>query len=64
MNFAQWWKKVNAIVASRIGVSADDMPDLVFVRDLFDDGITPEEASEELLETWAEEGDLPEDLFG
>jgi hypothetical protein len=39
------------------------MPDLVMVRDLYDDGVSPEECAEELLETWVSEGDLPEDLL-
>jgi len=63
MTFEAWWKKVNSLVSARIGMSADDMPDLVMVRDLFEDGATPEEVSEELLETWVEEGDLHEELL-
>lgn len=61
--FKQWWAEVNRHVANRIEVTADDMPDLVMVRDLYDDGVSPEECAEELLETWVSEGDLPEDLL-
>jgi len=61
--FKAWWKQVNLIVSHKIGMDADDMPDLVMVRDLFDDGVDPEECAETLLETWVAEGDLPEELL-
>ena len=62
MTFAQWWKQVNALVEAQIGMSADCMPDLVFVRDLFEDGCTPEDCRDELFDTWVVEGELPAEL--
>jgi len=63
MSYQKWWKEVNRHVAAKIELTADDMPDLVMVRDLYDDDFTPEECAEVLLETWAAEGDLPYELI-
>jgi hypothetical protein len=61
--YAQWWKQVNAHVSAKIGVGADDMPDLCMVRDWYDDEMPADEAAGMLLETWAAEGDIPYDLI-
>jgi hypothetical protein len=61
--FEGWWKEVNSLVEKRIGLQADDMPDLVMVRDLYDEGLTPDECAEELFETWSEEGDIPPEFL-
>lgn len=63
MNFQQWMKRVDQHVAAKIGLTTGDMPDLCFVHDWFDDGMSPQEAARELLETWAEEGDLPAEFL-
>lgn len=62
MTFTQWWSQVNQIVENKIGVTADDMPDLVFIRDYFDYGDTPQEGAEVLFEAWVDDGCLPEDM--
>jgi len=61
-NFRQWWAQVNRLVEARIGMTADCMPDLVMTRDLFDDGVSPGECRDILLDTWVSEGELPAEL--
>ena len=61
--FKKWMAKVDAIIMAKIGVTSADMPDLVFIRDTYDDGATPEEGAEELLSVWVDEGEIPADLF-
>ena len=63
MSFEKWWEAVNAIVEDTIGVSADCMPDLVFVRDLYDDELSPRDCADNLFDKWVSEGDLPADVF-
>ena len=63
MSFKAWWKTVNRHVADRIGMTADEMPDLCFVRDWFDDGMSPADAAQELLEAWVEDGCVPAELL-
>lgn len=58
MNFNQWLKEVNKIVVSKIGTSIHDMPDLLFLKDYFEDEMTPQDMAEELFETWAAEEDI------
>ncbi len=62
-NFQSWYKEVDSIIAARIGLGIEDMPDLVFLHDLMGDCPDPEDAAQALLETWAEEGELPWELI-
>jgi len=57
--FAQWKVQVNAHVLARAGLFADDLPDVPY-SDWFEDGISPEEAAEMVLE----ESGFPMDLAG
>ena len=63
-SFAQWWKRVNALVAEKIGMDADCMPDLIFVRDLYDAGLTPAQCRDDLFAAWVDDGCMPADLTG
>ena len=47
--FAQWKARVNACVIARAGVCADDLPDAPYY-DWFEDGCSPQEAAEMVLE--------------
>ena len=60
--FKAWRKVVNRIIANRIMVDLDDMPD-ANTRDLFDGGFSPSEAVSEIMQQWADNGDMPEDLI-
>jgi len=62
MEFKEWMKAMNRHISAKICLDAGDMPDLCF-RDMFEDEMTPKEAAEHSLETWAEQGDVPYDLI-
>ena len=49
MTYEQWVAKVNQVLASRIGLSMDDLPDWLS-RDAFEDGLSPEEGADICLE--------------
>ena len=38
MSFDEWMKKVNLMIGDRLGLSADDLPDVCY-RDWFENGI-------------------------
>lgn len=59
-SFREWMREVDGIIQATIGVSFHDMPDLVFVRDIYDSGAFPDEAAEEIMEDWRADGCLPE----
>ena len=40
--YAEWKRAVNQFIFKHFGLSLDDLPDLTFPRDAFDDGMTPE----------------------
>jgi hypothetical protein len=61
--YKAWEAAVNRIIASRIMVDLHDMPDVISTRDLFDDGIDPKEAASEIMQQWADDGDMPEELL-
>ncbi len=42
--FAAWMAKVDAIIAAKFGVGADDLPDFLYL-DEFEDGATPKQAA-------------------
>jgi len=46
--FAEWMKKVDALVWTRAGCSVHDLPDCCF-GDWFDDGLTPGSAANEAI---------------
>ena len=58
--FAQWKVEVNAHVMARAGLFADDLPDVPYY-DWFEDGISPQEAAEMVLEESGFPMDLTED---
>lgn len=49
MEFELWLAKVDAAVSAELGLSIDDLPDAPY-RDLFDEGLTPEQAAQEVVE--------------
>jgi len=49
MTFNQWMLQLDRAVSAKIGASVHDLPDMTF-RDWFDDGLTIEEAVEEVLD--------------
>lgn len=49
MTYEQWVAKVNQVLANRIGLSMDDLPDWLS-RDAFEDGLSPEEGADICLE--------------
>lgn len=62
--FENWMKVVDSLISAKLGgMDSGDLPDIMFVRDFYDDGMTPTEAAETMLETWAEEGDIPFELI-
>lgn len=54
MDYKAWMKKVDALVSNRIGLSVYDLADMNY-HDMFEDGYTPEEMVEEVLEEVAYE---------
>ena len=61
--FAQWKIEVNAHVMARAGLFADDLPDMPYY-DWFEDGCSPQEAAEMVLEDSGFPMDLTEDEEG
>jgi hypothetical protein len=61
-DFERWFAKVDALVAARAGLGADDLPDQPYY-DWFDSEWTPKEAAQEVLATVADEMGF-EGLFG
>jgi hypothetical protein len=53
MTFTQWMTAVDAALDDRLGVRADDLPDLCY-RDLYDAGYTPHEAAQAALDNAAD----------
>ncbi len=58
--FVQWKARVNVCVIARAGVCTDDLPDVPYY-DWFEDGISPQEATEMVLEESGFPIDLAED---
>ena len=48
-SFEAWMARVDDALVRKVGVSSGDIPDIPY-RDLFDQGITPEEAADEAIE--------------
>lgn len=50
MTFEQWKEKLDELVAFRIGgLTTDDLPDMPY-RAMYDQGMAPDEALDDLLE--------------
>lgn len=49
MSFELWMIKVNNLLAAKVGVGSEDLPDYCW-RDAFDDGLTPKEVVTDYLE--------------
>ena len=62
MSFKAFMRACNAILVSKIGMSADCLTDWNW-RDAYDDGQTPEEAVESFAEDMAMEDPLFADVF-
>ena len=62
MEFSEWLKAVDWIVTGRLGFGIEDMPDTC-TRDRFEDGMEPDEAAEDIMEEWVENGDVPAELI-
>ncbi|MGH2568241.1 MAG: hypothetical protein ACRDGA_07875 [Bacteroidota bacterium] len=58
MTFEQWMDAIDNIFIAKVGVGFRDLPDLVFVRDLYEDELTPEDAAEYIAEVHADDGSL------
>ena len=58
MNFNTWLKALDIQTVKVLGVSFHDLPDLTPIRDLYDDGFTPEEAFDVCAEEWAADSSL------
>ena len=63
MDFETWMRKVDGVVVGKIGLSYGDMPDLVFVRDLYEDGYSPEQCADVLFDEWVLDGCVPAELI-
>jgi len=48
-------KALDRLCATKFGVFWSDMPDLTFVSDLFEDGMTVEQVLDECAEAWADD---------
>ena len=61
--FKEWWVEVNRFVSNKIGVDADDMGDLIDVRELYENDVSPSDCADDLLKNWEAEGDIPADFL-
>jgi hypothetical protein len=60
--FRDFMNLVDLELVQRMGFTHNDMPDLYW-RDMFDNELTPEEAAQEAIEEWEDDGDIPRGLF-
>jgi hypothetical protein len=51
-SFGAWMARVDEALVRKVGVSSADLPDLAY-RDLYDQGVTPEEAADAAIENAA-----------
>ncbi len=58
MDFKTFCRQLNAKCMSEFGLGWDEMPDLVMVRDLFDDGLSVDEVYEICADEWAADDSL------
>jgi hypothetical protein len=49
VSFEDWMARVDEALVGKVGVSSGDLPDFTY-RDLFDQGVTPEEAADAAIE--------------
>ena len=64
MDFQTFCRQLNAKCMSEFGMGWDDMPDLVMVRDLFDDGLSVDEVYEICADEWAADDPLFAEVMG
>lgn len=60
--FNQWLKQCDDVCVRRIGVGVYDMPDLMWYE-LYASDLTPDEAIDDAIDQWVDNGDLPEELM-
>jgi hypothetical protein len=48
-SFDSWMARVDEAIVRRVGVCSSDLPDFTY-RDLYDQGVTPEEAADAAIE--------------
>lgn len=53
MTFNTWLKALDIETGKVLGLSFHDLPDLTCIRDLYDEGFTPDEAFQVCAENWA-----------
>ena len=63
MTFNEWLKALDRETGKVLGVSFHDLPDLVPIRDLYDDGFTPEEGFRICAEEWAADSSLVAEIL-
>lgn len=64
MDFKTFCARLNAKCISEFGMGWEDMPDLVFVRDLFDDGLSVDEVFEICVDAWADDDPMFAEVMG
>ena len=47
--FENWMARVDDVLVRKVGVSSADLPDMAYA-DMYDEGITPEEAADRAIE--------------
>ena len=55
LTYEETMQAVDAITRDKIGLSFEDLPDLILTRDLYDDGSTVEEIFALCAEAWSED---------
>jgi len=56
--------ELDALCISAFGMSHSDMPDLTFVADLFEDGLSAEDVFRECCDNWASDDPLFAEVMG
>jgi len=64
MDFKTFCRQLNAKCMSEFGMGWDDMPDLVMVHDLFDEGFSVDEVYEVCVDAWADDDPLFAEVMG
>jgi len=64
MDFKTFCARLDRKCIQSFGMGWSDMPDLVMVRDLFDDGLSVDEVYEICVEEWAADDPLFAEVMG
>lgn len=64
MDFKTFCARLDRKCISAFGMGWSDMPDLVMVRDLFDDGLSVDDVYEICVEEWAADDPLFAEAMG